>query len=115
MRCVNVHDQGRWLKSLVIGVFNYFGVPENRKSLDGFRTAICKMRLKSLRRRSQRGSTLTWNRFNRLVRQYIPSVRLNHPYPNQRWCVWLKAGAVCVSSARTDLRRGPSEWSLIAS
>ncbi|MES9862308.1 MAG: hypothetical protein ABW157_13245 [Candidatus Thiodiazotropha sp. LLP2] len=40
MSCVNVHDQGRWLRSLVNGVFNYLGVPENHKRLDGFRTAI---------------------------------------------------------------------------
>jgi RNA-directed DNA polymerase len=87
MRCVNVHDQGRWLRSLVNGVFNYFGVPDNRKSLEVFRTVICQMWIKSLRRRSQRGSNLNWNRFNQLVRHYIPVVRLIHPYPTLRWCV----------------------------
>lgn len=83
----SVQRQGMWLSSVVRGFYNYFGVPGNLGSLNAFRTQICRMWLRTLRRRSQKGGKYTWCKFQRLVKRYIPSVKTSHPYPNQRLCV----------------------------
>lgn len=84
---LNVHLQGQWLASIVRGFNQYYGVPGNRKSLDAFRTQICCMWLKVLRRRSHKAAKYNWFKFQRLVKRYIPSAKNFHPYPNQRLCV----------------------------
>ena len=89
MRCrsLNVHIQGAWLRSVVWGYFNYYGVPGNRNSLECFRTEVCRAWFRSLRRRSHKATKLNWFKFRWLVKRYIPSVRNTHPYPNQRFYV----------------------------
>lgn len=84
---VNVHCQGIWLSSVVRGFYNYFGVPGNRSSLNSFRTQVCRMWLRTLRKRSQKGRNYNWDKLQRLVKRYIPSAKICHPYPNQRLCV----------------------------
>ena len=86
--------QCRWLRSVVQGYFNYFAVPGNMSSLETFRTEITKAWLYALRRRSQKGRSLTWSRIKRLIATWIPKARIQHPYPNQRLCVKPKVGAV---------------------
>lgn len=80
-------DLGVWLKRIVQGYFNYFAVPDNQRALNGFRTEVCRALLKALRRRSQKGASLTWAEVTKLIRRFVPSVRVLHPYPNQRLCV----------------------------
>jgi group II intron reverse transcriptase/maturase len=82
-----VAKQGRWLRSVVQGHLNYFAVPGNKAAIDTFRTEVNKAWLFALRRRSQKASNLTWERIQRLIRTWIPTARLRHPYPNQRLCV----------------------------
>jgi RNA-directed DNA polymerase len=82
----DVYTQGRWLKQVVQGFFNYHAIPGNGYALDSFKTAVTKLWLRSLRRRSQK-STMNWKRLARLVILFIPSVRTIHPYPNQRLSV----------------------------
>ena len=79
-----VPEQGRWLRSVVQGFFNYHAVPGNRRALQCFRTCVNRAWLRALRRRSQKGRKLTWDRMRRLIATWIPSVRILHPYPNQR-------------------------------
>jgi group II intron reverse transcriptase/maturase len=98
-------EVGRWLRKIIQGHLNYYGVPTNGKSLNLFVEEITKAWLKQLRRRSQR-HVMTWQRFKRLVDYWIPKVKITHPYPEQRFDVRPKVGAVCVSSARTDLCGG---------
>lgn len=83
-KAVNVHNQGRWLRKVLTGIINYYGVPGNRKALDAVRTEICKLWRKALRRRGNK-RPVNWHRFTMLVKWWIPSVKLVHPYPNQRW------------------------------
>lgn len=83
-RMVNVHHQGRWLRKVLIGLINYYGVPGNRKALDAARTEICKVWRKALRRRGNK-RPINWHRQAMLVKWWIPSVKVVHPYPNQRW------------------------------
>ena len=83
----SVPEQGRWLRSVVQGHFNYYAVPGNREALDTFRTQIGHAWLRALRRRSQKGKNLTWERMQRQMMKWIPTARVLHPYPNQRFCV----------------------------
>lgn len=96
---------GKWLNQIIRGHINYYGVPMNGSSLNLFITEITNAWLKQLRRRSQRHK-MTWSRFRKLVDYWIPKARIVHPYPEQRFDVRPKVGAVCVSSARTDLCGG---------
>ena len=76
--------QGKQLSATLRGAINYYGVPGNLPALCAFRTEICKAWIKHLRRRSQKASKLTWGKMVRIVRQWIPSVRVVHPYPVKR-------------------------------
>ncbi len=82
-----VAEQGAWLKAVMRGHFNYYGVPGNRKALDTFRTQVQHSWLHALRGRSQKALALTWERMRKLIRTWLPSAKVVHPYPNQRFCV----------------------------
>lgn len=82
--CLPVDLQGRWLRSVIRGYFNYYAVPGNADALNAFRSHLIKIWLKALRRRSQKGRNLTWDRFKQWINKWIPAVRIVHPYPNQR-------------------------------
>jgi hypothetical protein len=86
-RAAPIRKQGSWLRSVVRGFFNYHAVPGNGRALDAFRTLIQKAWLRALRRRSQKGMRLTWERMKPLFRTWLPSVRILHPYPNVRFRV----------------------------
>lgn len=81
---LSVSVQGAWLNKVLRGYFAYHAIPGNRAALETVRTEVNKMWLKALRRRSQH-SDLPWSRFNRWVRQWIPSVRTLHVFPNERF------------------------------
>ena len=85
---------GRWLRSVVNGFFNYHAVPDNLRRMASFRDQIARHWLKALRRRSQKGRSLTWDRMRRYIRRWLPPVGLRHPYPNMRLRVRSKARAV---------------------
>jgi len=75
---------GAWLHRVVEGYFRYHAVPTNLMRLDGFRSEVCRAWRHALLRRSQR-TRLSWERFQRLVRRYIPRCRVLHPYPERRF------------------------------
>jgi hypothetical protein len=75
---------GKWLKSVVLGYFNYHAVPGNMKALRAFRREVGRLWLQMLRRRSQR-HRMTWKRFVQSLIQYLPSPRILHPYPEVRF------------------------------
>ena len=77
-------ETGRWLKSVVQGHINYYGVPFNSISLSQFVHEVKRLWLRSLRRRSQRHRT-NWSRFAVLVDRWIPKPKIVHPYPEQRF------------------------------
>lgn len=86
-RHVPVPDQGKWLRSVLQGHLNYYAVPGNKQSLDAFRTQVMRGWFHALRRRSQIARKLTWDRLKRLVRTWLPTAKIKHPYPSQRLCV----------------------------
>jgi group II intron reverse transcriptase/maturase len=90
-----IGETGRWLRSVVQGWLNYHAVPSNSRRLDRFVSEVTHLWLQVIRRRSQRGrSRWTWARMQRLARRHLPSPRILHPYPNQRFRARLEARAV---------------------
>ncbi|EFA4228581.1 retA reverse transcriptase [Escherichia coli] len=58
-------ETGHWLRRVVEGHLNYYGVPFNIRVLTQFVEEVKRLWLKSLRRRSQR-HRMNWARFSRL-------------------------------------------------
>lgn len=83
---LNVHQQGSWLRKVMHGLINYYGIPGNGKALATLRTEICRNWRKSLRRRGNK-RPINWVHMTKLIDRWIPKVRIVHPYPNQRRCV----------------------------
>jgi RNA-directed DNA polymerase len=83
---VAIDEQGQYLGAVIRGHFAYFAVPTNTRLLSAFRYYVSIMWFKSLRRRSQR-HRLTWERMCRLIARFLPSPRVQHPWPDQRFCV----------------------------
>jgi group II intron reverse transcriptase/maturase len=76
---------GEWLQSVYRGWCQYYAVPGNSTRLQQFRNAIQVMWLRTLQRRSQRGRRLTWEKFSKLSRRWLPTPKIIHPYPNVRF------------------------------
>ena len=82
--------RGRFLEDAVTTMGKGLGekqrddVPGNSQSVSLFRDEIVRRWFKVLRRRSQR-YTITWERFSPWIRQYLPKVRVVHPYPELRF------------------------------
>jgi len=74
----------KWLQKVVRGHLNYYGVPGNGRQLSRFLYEIVGRWFKVLRRRSQRYS-ITWSTFGPWVWRVLPSVRIVHPYPEERF------------------------------
>ena len=81
-----VPETGKWLRDVVVGHGQYYGVPGNSESLNAFREEVTRHWKRSLERRSQKGR-LTWLRMRRLVRKWLPRIRICHPYPEERLVV----------------------------
>jgi len=81
-----IPEQGKWLKQVVTGYFNYHAVPTNFRALVAFRAEITRGWQRSLGRRSQKGA-LTWARIRQLAADWLPQPRVRHPWPNQRFAV----------------------------
>ena len=86
-------ETGRWLGQVVRGWMNYHAVPGNLDRIKQFIDCVSRQWLHQLRRRSQRGR-YPWIRMQRLLRRYLPSPTVTHPYPNKRFRARLAARAV---------------------
>jgi len=86
LRHTPIDEQGRWLGTMMTGYFAYFAVPTNTYLLSAFRYHTSIIWFRSLRRRGQR-HRLTWERMIRLIKRFLPSPRVLHPWPNHRFHV----------------------------
>lgn len=77
---------GAWLKQVLTGHCQYYGVPRNTPALKSFRDEVTKRWKRVLSRRSQKGY-VTWERMNRLKDRWLPQPKVMHPYPLQRLIV----------------------------
>ena len=82
----SIDEQGRWLAAVLRGYFAYFAVPTNSASLSAFREQVKERWLRALRRRSQR-SKLTFEKMQIIADRYLPTPRVLHPWPEQRFRV----------------------------
>lgn len=78
---------GQWLQSVLRGWCRYNAVPGNYPRLQQYRDALQEMWLRVLRRRSQRGRLFAWDRFARVCKTWLPTPRIEHPYPNKRFAL----------------------------
>jgi len=81
-----VEATGKYLRSVLLGHYQYYAIPGNGKTLESFRYVILCAWLKALRRRSQKDRT-SWTRLRSLAKRWLPEPRIIHPYPEQRLCV----------------------------
>lgn len=79
-----IGDTGRWLRRVVQGHINYYGVPHNSWSLDDFCYEVRQSWYRALCRRSQR-KRLNWARYSRIADYWLPRARIVHPYPEKRF------------------------------
>src|SRR5207245_9200150 len=79
-----VGQNGKWLRSIVQGYFNYHAVPGNIDSLSAFRYRVIRLWRTMLIHRGQKHH-LTWARMQKLADRWIPRPRVLHPYPRVRF------------------------------
>jgi hypothetical protein len=81
-----IPEQGKWLRQVVAGYFNYHAVPTNTRALDVFRHRVIVCWRHVLQRRSQTAA-LTWQRMRHLANDWLPKPRPLHPWPDVRFAV----------------------------
>jgi len=81
-----IPQQGKWLKQVVTGYFNYHAVPTNGPTLTAFLFHVTNLWRRTLRRRSQKDWT-AWERIKRLADAWLPPPRILHPWPERRFAV----------------------------
>ncbi len=81
-----IPEQGRWLRAVVTGFFAYHAVPTNSRALAAFRYHVSELWRRVLKRRSQR-DRMTKVRMARLADAWLPSPRILHPWPSERFAV----------------------------
>jgi group II intron reverse transcriptase/maturase len=74
---------GHWLRSVLLGHYQYFGVPRNGRKLAAFQYQVRWLWYRALCRWSQR-HRLTTERMDRLVERWLPLPRIVHSYPDFR-------------------------------
>jgi group II intron reverse transcriptase/maturase len=82
----SIPQQGKWLRQVVTGYFNYHAVPTNFRALVVFRDEVTRAWRQRLGRRSQKGA-LTWARMLELAADWLPKPHICHPWPNQLFAV----------------------------
>jgi group II intron reverse transcriptase/maturase len=75
-----IAELGAYLRSVVKGHYQYYGVPLNYRALRAFRQSVAMLWLRTLRRRSQK-HRVTVTRIGKLIRRWLPLPRICHPYP----------------------------------
>jgi RNA-directed DNA polymerase len=87
-RCMHqpIPLQGKWLRQVVTGYFNYHAVPTNIEALQAFRKHVVRLWHRILKRRSQK-DRMTWDRITKLSNDWLPAAKILHPWPEQRFAV----------------------------
>lgn len=78
-------EQGKWLHSVLLGHYRYYGVPLNSQAIASMAHRVQRQWLQALRRRSQKAGRLRWDRFKRITAKWIPAPRICHPFPDARF------------------------------
>jgi len=81
-----VAEHGRYLRSVLLGHYRYYGVPFNLTALKVFRQNLSRIWKAILERRSER-TRITWERMTRLIEKWFPPPNTYHPMPLERYSV----------------------------
>ena len=81
-----IPEQGKWLKQVVQGFFNYHAVPTNSSAIGAFRHHVIDLWRRALRRRSQTAD-VTWAWMTKLADDWLPRPRILHDWPTARFDV----------------------------
>ena len=79
----NLYEVAIWLGRVVGGWLRYYAVPTSIRSLNKFVLRLKRMWLRALRHRSQK-DRFTWHKVGILAAVFWPSLRILHPWPNER-------------------------------
>jgi len=85
MRHFPIPEQGRYLRLVLSGYYNYYAVLTNFRALNAFYHHVLAHWLRCLRRRSQR--------LMRIAERWLPSPKLRRPYPDWRFDVMTRGGS----------------------
>ncbi len=85
-RSAVVEDPITHKRKVVTGYFAYHAVPSNLGSLVAFHNHVTRLWQRTLRRCSQK-DRMAWSNLTKLVAQWLPKPRIQHPWPNQRFAV----------------------------
>jgi RNA-directed DNA polymerase len=77
-------EVGAWLRSVVLGYYQYHAVPGNTTQLRIFSRRVAWLWRNVLIRRSQRAQ-VGWDRLTPILTRWIPQPRVLHPYPDARF------------------------------
>jgi RNA-directed DNA polymerase len=82
------HDRtatvGAWLRTVVLGYYQYHAVPGNTTQLRIFQRRVNWLWRSVLIRRSQRAQ-VRWERLTPPLKRWVPQPRVLHPYPDARF------------------------------
>jgi len=84
-------ELGAYVRAVVSGHVQYYGVPMNYPPLFAFARAVSRLWWRVLARRSQRH--VPWHRMKRYIHRWVPPVRICHPYPLVRFGVITQGGS----------------------
>jgi len=73
---------GRWLRMVLRGHYQFYGVPRNYPAMRTFYREVIRLWYRSLRRRSQK-TRMTWKRMSVLAERWLPAPRITRPYPEE--------------------------------
>ena len=82
-----VAEVGQWLRTVLVGHYQYYGVPRNYRSLRAFRNRVIERWRRALKRRSEKNDHITWEYMKQLADRWLPTPRIVHPYPSEHLCV----------------------------
>lgn len=79
-----VSEVGTWLNKVINGYYNYHAVPGNYRALSNFLYQVKRAWFGVLNKRSQRRG-VKWYQLDLMAAKWLPSPRIKHPYPAQRF------------------------------
>jgi group II intron reverse transcriptase/maturase len=82
----SILEQGKWLRQVVTGYFNYHAVPTNSRALSAFRFFVTELWRRTLRRRCQIDGT-TWQQIAHAAHAWLPKPVILHLWPQARFAV----------------------------
>ena len=74
---------GGWLRSVLLGYYQYHAVPGNLSILSRFRHQVVRLWYRTLGQRSQRRPS--WQHLGNIFDHWLPIPRVVHPYPDARF------------------------------